>query len=50
METTTYHGAIKWTTQTISYGLFAARLHDEILENFSRQEAVFLISKSNPFL
>jgi len=36
--------------QTIAYGMFAARLHDTSLENFSRQEAVFLIPKSNPFL
>jgi len=36
--------------QTIAYGLFASRLHDTTLENFSRQEAVFLIPKSNPFL
>jgi len=36
--------------QTIAYGLFAARLHDETLEDFSREEALFLIPKSNPFL
>ncbi len=36
--------------QTIAYGMFAARLHDETLENFSRQEAAELIPKSNPFL
>lgn len=36
--------------QTITYGLFAARLHDETLEDFSRQEARGLIPKSNPFL
>ena len=36
--------------QTIAYGLFAARLHDTTLENFSRQEARDLIPKSNPFL
>ena len=36
--------------QTIAYGMFAARLHDKSLENFSRQEAVFLIPKTNPFL
>jgi predicted helicase len=36
--------------QTIAYGMFAGRLHDTTLENFSRQEAVFLIPKSNPFL
>ncbi len=36
--------------QTISYGMFAARLHDPTLETFSRQEAAELIPKSNPFL
>lgn len=36
--------------QTIAYGLFAARLHDPTLNNFSRQEAAELIPKSNPFL
>lgn len=36
--------------QTIAYGMFAARLHDTSLDNFSRQEAAELIPKSNPFL
>ena len=36
--------------QTIAYGLFTARLHDETLEDFSRAEALTLIPKSNPFL
>ena len=36
--------------QTIAYGMFAARLHDETLHDFSRQEAANLIPKSNPFL
>ena len=36
--------------QTIAYGMFAARLHDTSLENFTRQEAAELIPKSNPFL
>lgn len=36
--------------QTISYGMFAARLYDETLDSFSRQEAAELIPKSNPFL
>ncbi|HBK84095.1 MAG TPA: DNA methyltransferase [Flavobacterium sp.] len=36
--------------QTIAYGLFAARYHDPTLETFSREEAVKLIPKSNPFL
>lgn len=37
-------------SQTIAYGLFAARLHDPTLPTFSRQEASELIPKSNPFL
>jgi hypothetical protein len=36
--------------QTIAYGMFAARLHDNRLDTFSRQEAEYLIPKSNPFL
>ncbi|MDD2412852.1 MAG: N-6 DNA methylase [Bacteroidales bacterium] len=36
--------------QTIAYGMFAARLHDQTLGTFSRQEAAELIPKSNPFL
>jgi len=36
--------------QTIAYGMFAARLHDDTLDDFSRQEAAKLIPKSNPFL
>ena len=36
--------------QTIGYGMFAARLHDTTLDDFSRQEAAVLIPKSNPFL
>jgi len=37
-------------SQTIAYGMFAARLHDPSLTDFSRQEAAELIPKSNPFL
>ena len=37
-------------SQTIAYGMFAARYHDPTLPNFSRDEAVKLIPKSNPFL
>ena len=37
-------------SQTIAYGMFAARYHDPTLENFSREEAATLIPKSNPFL
>ena len=36
--------------QTITYGLFAARLHDPTPEDFSRQEAATLIPRTNPFL
>jgi len=36
--------------QTIAYGMFAARLYDPTLDDFSRQEAAELIPKSNPFL
>ncbi|MHA1188891.1 MAG: type ISP restriction/modification enzyme [Alphaproteobacteria bacterium] len=37
-------------SETIAYGMFAARLHDERLNVFSRQEALDLLPKSNPFL
>jgi predicted helicase len=36
--------------QTIAYGMFAARLHDDTPDNFTRAEAANLIPKSNPFL
>jgi len=36
--------------ETIAYGMFAARLHDTTTDNFSRQEALDLLPKSNPFL
>lgn len=36
--------------ETIAYGLFAARLHDESASTFSRSEALDLLPKSNPFL
>lgn len=36
--------------ETIAYGLFAARLHDENPHTFSRAEALELLPKSNPFL
>lgn len=36
--------------ETITYGMFAARLHDNSLDTFSRQEALELLPKSNPFL
>jgi len=37
-------------SQTIAYGLFAARYHDPTLPTFSREEALKLIPRSNPFL
>ena len=37
-------------SQTLAYGMFAARLHDTTLDDFSRQEAAELIPKTNPFL
>ena len=36
--------------ETVAYGMFAARLHDETLSDFSREEALTLLPKSNPFL
>ena len=36
--------------ETIAYGMFAARLHDASLDTFTRQEALELLPKSNPFL
>ena len=36
--------------ETIVYGMFGARLHDTTLGTFSRQEALELLPKSNPFL
>ena len=37
-------------SQTIAYGMFAARLHDPTPETFTRQEAAQLIPQTNPFL
>lgn len=36
--------------QTITYGLFTARLHDETPDSFTRGESLTLIPASNPFL
>ena len=36
--------------QTITYGMFAARLHDDTPEDFTRAEAAALIPKTNPLL
>ncbi|MBQ6062183.1 MAG: N-6 DNA methylase [Prevotella sp.] len=43
-------GFAKVYSQTVAYGLFAARLHDPTTEDFSRGEATHLIPKTNPFL
>ena len=37
-------------SETLAYGLFAARLHDTTHDTFSRTEALELLPKSNPFL
>ncbi|MEZ5692588.1 MAG: N-6 DNA methylase [Altererythrobacter sp.] len=36
--------------ETITYGMFAARYHDDTLESFSRHEAMERLPASNPFL
>ena len=36
--------------ETITYGMFAARLHDDTPDTFSRAEALEKLPKSNPFL
>lgn len=36
--------------ETITYGMFAARFHDNDLDTFSRQEAMEKLPASNPFL
>ena len=36
--------------QTLAYGLFTARVMDPTPDTFTRQEAQYLIPKSNPFL
>lgn len=36
--------------ETITYGMFAARFHDDTLDTFSRQEALEKLPASNPFL
>ena len=36
--------------QTVAYGMFAARLHDQNLQTFTRAEAAELIPETNPFL
>jgi predicted helicase len=36
--------------QTLAYGLFAARYHDQTIENFSLEEASKILPSTNPFL
>ncbi|MXO68975.1 N-6 DNA methylase [Altererythrobacter marinus] len=36
--------------ETITYGMFAARFHDQTPQTFDRREALELLPKSNPFL
>jgi predicted helicase len=36
--------------ETVAYGMFAARLHDDTPTTFDRTEALELLPKSNPFL
>ena len=36
--------------ETICYGMFAARLHDNTLDTFNRHEALDKLPKTNPFL
>ena len=43
-------GFAKIYSQTVAYGLFAARLHDSTLDTFSRAEAAELIPKTNKLL
>ena len=43
-------GFAKIYSQTVAYGLFAARLNDSTPENFSRAEAADLIPKTNKLL
>lgn len=37
-------------SETICYGMFSARLHDDTLDTFSRHEALDKLPKTNPFL
>ena len=39
-----------WYSQTLVYGLFAARYHASETERFTRESAAVLIPQSNPFL
>lgn len=46
----TYESFADLYAQTLVYGLFVARYHDETPENFTRMEARELVPKSNPLL
>src|SRR5699024_10533574 len=37
-------------SETIAYGMFAARLHDDTPDGISRREALHLLPKSHPFM
>lgn len=37
-------------SQTLSYGLFASRVHTQNEQNFTREKAAFNLPKTNPFL
>lgn len=50
ISTLTYEEFADIYSQTIVYGMFAARLHDTTPDTFSRFEAATLIPKTNPFL
>lgn len=50
IDTITYKEFADIYAQTIAYGMFAARLHDDTLDTFTRMEAATKIPKSNPFL
>lgn len=50
ISTLTYEEFADIYSQTIVYGMFAARLHDDTPDTFSRLEAATLIPKNNPFL
>ena len=46
----TYESFADLYAQTLVYGLFVARYHDQTKENFTRSEARELVPKSNPLL
>lgn len=50
ISTLTYEEFADIYSQTIVYGMFAARLHDNTPDTFTRFEAASLIPKTNPFL